>query len=62
MYASEVLKAVCTKVAAESITPMMEAVQTSEMLVNLYQSTRRYNPEGSHLQTVPIFTVVNPAH
>jgi hypothetical protein len=29
----------------------MEAAQTSEMLVNLYQSTRRYNPEGSHLYT-----------
>jgi hypothetical protein len=28
---------------------MMEAVQTSETVVNLYQSTRRYNPEDSHL-------------
>jgi hypothetical protein len=28
----------------------MEAVQTSEMLVNSYQSTWRYNPEDSHLQ------------
>jgi hypothetical protein len=28
----------------------MEAVQTSETLVNSYQSTRRYNPEVSHLQ------------
>jgi hypothetical protein len=28
---------------------MMEAVQTSETSVNPYQSTRRYNPEDSHL-------------
>jgi hypothetical protein len=28
---------------------MMEAVQTSETLANLHQSTRRYNPEESHL-------------
>jgi hypothetical protein len=27
---------------------MMEAVQTSETLVNSYQCTRRYNPEDSH--------------
>jgi hypothetical protein len=27
---------------------MMEAVQASETSVNLYQSTRRYNPEDSH--------------
>jgi hypothetical protein len=27
---------------------MMEAVQTSETLVNSYQSTWRYNPEDSH--------------
>jgi hypothetical protein len=27
----------------------MEAVQTSETLVNLIQSTRRYIPEDSHL-------------
>jgi hypothetical protein len=29
---------------------MMEAVQTSKTLVNVYQSTRLYNPEDSHLQ------------
>jgi hypothetical protein len=28
---------------------MSEAVQTSETLVNWYQSTRRYNPEDGHL-------------
>jgi hypothetical protein len=31
------------------ITLMMEAVRTSETLVNLHQSTRRYNPEDGHL-------------
>jgi hypothetical protein len=30
---------------------MMEAVQTSEMLLNSYQATRRYNPEDSQLRT-----------
>jgi hypothetical protein len=30
---------------------MMEAVRTSEALVNFYQTTRRYNPEDSHLRT-----------
>jgi hypothetical protein len=32
------------------IALMMEAARTSEMLVNFYQSTRRYNPEDSHLR------------
>jgi hypothetical protein len=29
---------------------MMEAASTSETLVNVYQTTRRYNPEDSHRQ------------
>jgi hypothetical protein len=33
------------------IALMMEAVQTSEKLVNPYQSTRRNNPEDGHLHT-----------
>jgi hypothetical protein len=33
------------------IALMMEAARTSETLVNLSQTTRRYNPEGSHLRT-----------
>jgi hypothetical protein len=32
------------------IALMMEAVQTCETLVNLYQPTRRYNPEESIFQ------------
>jgi hypothetical protein len=28
---------------------MMEAARTSEILVNFYQTTWRYNPEESHL-------------
>jgi hypothetical protein len=28
---------------------MMEAASTSRTLVNFYQTTRRYNPEYSHL-------------
>jgi hypothetical protein len=30
---------------------MVEAARTSETLVNFYQTTRRYNPEDSHLRT-----------
>jgi hypothetical protein len=30
---------------------MMEAASTSETLVNFFQTTRRYNPEDSHLRT-----------
>jgi hypothetical protein len=30
---------------------MMEAARSSEMLVNFYQTARRYNPEDSHLRT-----------
>jgi hypothetical protein len=33
------------------IALMMEAARTSETLVNIYQTTRRYNPEDSHLLT-----------
>jgi hypothetical protein len=33
------------------IVLMMEAAITSETLVNLYQTTRRYNPKDSHLRT-----------
>jgi hypothetical protein len=29
---------------------MMKAATTSETLVNFYQTTRRYNPEDSHLR------------
>jgi hypothetical protein len=33
------------------IALMIEAARTSEMLVNFYQTTRRYNPQDSHLRT-----------
>jgi hypothetical protein len=33
------------------IALMMEAARSSETLVNFYQTTRRYNPEDSHLRT-----------
>jgi hypothetical protein len=33
------------------IALMMEAARTSVTLVKFYQTTRRYNPEDSHLRT-----------
>jgi hypothetical protein len=39
------------------IALMMEAARTSETLVNFYQTTRRYNPEDSHLQIITILQV-----
>jgi hypothetical protein len=63
----EVLTAVSTKMAvfwvvapcslvkftnvSEVNALMMEGARTSETLVNFYQTTRRYNPEHSHLHT-----------
>jgi hypothetical protein len=38
-------------VQEDIIALMMEAARTSETLVNFYQTTRRYNPEDSHLHT-----------
>jgi hypothetical protein len=56
----EVLTAVSIKMAVIALT--MEAVQTSETSVNSYQSTRRYDPEDSHLfnyTSVVIFGVIH---
>jgi hypothetical protein len=36
---------------------MMEAANTSEMLVNFYQTTWHYNPEDSHLQDHLVFAI-----
>jgi hypothetical protein len=36
--------------SASIIALMMEAAGTSETLENFYQTTRRYNPEDSHLR------------
>jgi hypothetical protein len=33
-----------------AVSMMMEAVRTFELLLNLHQFTRRYNPEDSHLK------------
>jgi hypothetical protein len=33
------------------VVPCSLAARTSETLVNFYQTTRRYNPEDSHLRT-----------
>jgi hypothetical protein len=33
---------------------MVEAARTSETLVNFYQTTRRYNPDDSHLNTLVV--------
>jgi hypothetical protein len=39
------------KFMSKLIALVMEAARTSETLVNFYQTTRRYNPEDSHLRT-----------
>jgi hypothetical protein len=45
------------------IALMMEAASTSEMSVNFYQTTRRYNPEDSHLhQKIHDCFMVNVAY
>jgi hypothetical protein len=41
-----------SKVLAAIIALMMEKTSTSETSVNFYQSTRRNNPEESHLHTL----------
>jgi hypothetical protein len=46
--------------ASTIIALMMEAARSSETLVNLNQTTRRYNPEDSHLR--PFFFFVLLAH
>jgi hypothetical protein len=40
---------------------MMEAASTSETLVNFYQTTRRYNPEDSHLRAHRIALMMEAA-
>jgi hypothetical protein len=42
---------ITSKMAVFAIALMMEAARSSETLVNFYQTTRRYNPEDSHLRT-----------
>jgi hypothetical protein len=42
--------AAAVKKYASLIALMMEAARTSETLVNFCQTTRRYNPEDSHLR------------
>jgi hypothetical protein len=43
--------------AASIIALMMEAATTSETVVNFYQTTRRYNPEDSHLRTISVHEI-----
>jgi hypothetical protein len=43
--------------ASDSLIALkMDEAQTSETLVNLHQSTWRYNPEDSHLQLYSLTT------
>jgi hypothetical protein len=58
----EVLTAVGTKMAvfwAAMVALMMEAARSSETLVNFYQTTRRYNPEDSHIHFCLLFNNSN---
>jgi hypothetical protein len=38
------------------IALMMEAARTSETLANFYETTRRYNPDDSHLSLIFSFS------
>jgi hypothetical protein len=40
-----------------AIALMMEAASTSEMSVNFYQTTWRYNPEDSHLSVIKLLCI-----
>jgi hypothetical protein len=40
-----------SSISTATIALMMVAASTSETSVNFYHTTRRYNPEGSHLHT-----------
>jgi hypothetical protein len=51
-------RAEVTSVLKLEVALIMVAVQTSETVVNLHQSTRRYNPEDSHLQNMYIYICV----
>jgi hypothetical protein len=53
VLASSIIRAI---IEAESIVLMMEAASTCETSLNVFQTTRRYNPEDSHLQRIQIFT------
>jgi hypothetical protein len=48
--------------AASLIAMMIDAMQTSETLVNSYQYIRRYNPEDSHLQKPEISPAIKKVH
>jgi hypothetical protein len=41
----------CSLVEVYQVSLMMEAARTSETLADFCQTTRRYNPEDSHLRT-----------
>jgi hypothetical protein len=41
---------------------LMVSARTSETLANFYQTTRRYNPEDSHLKTIQSSISVHHFH
>jgi hypothetical protein len=47
----DVLEVRTASIIRAHIVLMMEAVRTSETLVNFYETTRRNIPEGCHLET-----------
>jgi 16S rRNA C1402 (ribose-2'-O) methylase RsmI len=56
---SEVLTA---SIIRAMIALIIEAARTSETLVNFYQTTRRYNPEHSHLRTHRLENLISYLH
>jgi hypothetical protein len=51
LVVQEILTGDSEVLTASIIRAMMEAASTSETCANFYQTTRRYNPEDSHLNT-----------
>jgi hypothetical protein len=45
-------------VLTATIALMMAAASTSDTAVNFYQTTRRYNPDDSHLQSSTLCLIV----
>jgi hypothetical protein len=56
---TDVLEVPAASIIRGLIAPMMEAASTSETSVNVYQTTRRNNPDDNHLHFAVKFDAKN---